>query len=181
MCRQGPVAGRNGRGRGKGSAAPPASGPPGPCPAPPPPPRTSSRPRAAVPDPLPAAVAAILTELLANAVRHGIPPLRATLTVRIPAGGRPVLRVEVADRGPGPDPARVRARWRHPSYDVATGGRGLVVVDALAADWGVVPGPTGHTVWAELPLPDTGPEPADHASRPADPDQSGDAPAPNHR
>ncbi|MEU6486800.1 ATP-binding protein [Streptomyces sp. NPDC046887] len=173
MCRQGPVAGRKGWGRGKGSAAPPASGPPGPCPAPPPPPRTSSWPRAAV--------TAILTELLANAVRHGTPPLRATLTVRTPADGRPVLRVEVADRGPGLDPARVRARWRHPSYDFATGGRGLVIVDALAADWGVVPGPAGHTVWAELPLPGADPAPADHASRPADPDQSGTAPAPNHR
>ncbi|WP_333492496.1 ATP-binding protein [Streptomyces camelliae] len=36
----------------------------------------------------------------------------------------------------------------------AESGRGLLLVDALAADWGSAPyPPSGKTVWACLPLP----------------------------
>lgn len=32
-----------------------------------------------------------------------------------------------------------------------TRGRGLLIVDRLSTDWGVIPNVVGKTVWAELP------------------------------
>ncbi|MFD5747910.1 ATP-binding protein [Streptomyces sp. NPDC127033] len=36
--------------------------------------------------------------------------------------------------------------------DDDTGGRGLVIVDALCEKWGVRPRDPGKTVWAQLPI-----------------------------
>ncbi|WP_256107884.1 ATP-binding protein [Streptomyces sp. ODS05-4] len=115
----------------------------------------------------------MLAELLSNAVRHGLPPLRVTATVRPAPGGRRVLRLEVADAVSAPDPDRIRAHWRHPPYGVATGRRGLFTVDTPAVDRGVTRPPGGGCgVWAELPLPAVSRSSEDH-------DQSGGAPVPN--
>ncbi|MGW2522905.1 ATP-binding protein [Streptomyces sp. NPDC001617] len=91
----------------------------------------------------------IAAELTANAVQHGHVPGRdfhLRLTFAEPDG---VLRVEVTDtrteRLPPPSaPA--------PSTE---SGRGLLLVEALAHDWGVTPrtAAPGKTVWAELLLP----------------------------
>ncbi len=81
----------------------------------------------------------VLTELLANAVRHGRGPVDVVLSLH-PDG----VRVEVADTGPG----RVQRSADPAPRD--TGGRGLLIVEALSAGWGVQYGQAGKVVWAEL-------------------------------
>ncbi|NLU66077.1 ATP-binding protein [Streptomyces sp. HNM0574] len=91
-------------------------------------------------------VTAVTAELAANAVRHGhVPGRDFHLALTESAEEVPVLRVEVTDtrgdRWPRPGPA--------PGGE---GGRGLLLVAALARDGGTVPrtaGP-GKTVWAEV-------------------------------
>lgn len=85
----------------------------------------------------------LLSELATNAVLHA----RTEMVIRVLDDGWR-LRVEVTDFGRGlvqPDP-------RDPGYD-AESGRGLDIVDLLAADWGVLsngPDAPGATVWFEL-------------------------------
>lgn len=95
----------------------------------------------------------VVGELAANAVTHGRLPGRDFLLTMALAPvldrGRGVLRIKVTDsrgeRLPTPVPAPC------PADDH---GRGLVLVDALALRWGVVPRlPSGKTVWAEVPGP----------------------------
>ena len=92
----------------------------------------------------------IVTELVANAVRHGTPldggGVLASWWLR--AG---VLRVEVSAGGDG-SPSDFAARAALPvsaPSEEAESGRGLTIVDALASAWGI--GAFGRTtVWAEL-------------------------------
>jgi anti-sigma regulatory factor (Ser/Thr protein kinase) len=80
----------------------------------------------------------LVSELATNAIRHGAPPVR--LSLRLDADR---LRVEVTDSSPtlpsvggsAPD---------------ATGGRGLHIVQQLAAGWGAQASRLGKTVWFEL-------------------------------
>jgi hypothetical protein len=58
------------------------------------------------------------------------------------------LRVEVSDDG-GPARLRRRARAVRPA-----GGRGLELVQALAAGWGVRESSTGRTIWFEVDIAD---------------------------
>lgn len=60
------------------------------------------------------------------------------------------VRVEVRDSDPHPAQAVTIPR----EEDQAEGGRGLVIVSALASAWGNSPGGRGKTVWFELPVPD---------------------------
>ena len=81
----------------------------------------------------------LVTELVANAVRHGEGPVTLALTRD---HGR--LRVEVTDASP----RRPRPRDRGVE---AESGRGLQIVDVLATRWGSEPaGSAGKTVWFEL-------------------------------
>lgn len=102
-------------------------------------------------------VASVVAELANNAVLHGHVPGRdfaLTLTHRAPADGprgedAPYsVLVEVADtRAEAVPPSAVP---RAPGPD-AESGRGLLLVAALAADWGVRgrdAAPPGKTVWA---------------------------------
>jgi anti-sigma regulatory factor (Ser/Thr protein kinase) len=83
----------------------------------------------------------IVSELVTNALRHGegSTVLRATLSPT-------EVQLSVTDSGDGeprmlpPDPDRI-------------GGLGLIVVDRIAAEWGVAPFPNGKTVWALLARP----------------------------
>lgn len=89
----------------------------------------------------------VVTELVANAVRHA--PARVQLRLLLEG---PTLRVEVSDDQPVMLPRRTARAV------VAENGRGLLIVEALAQDWGVDGDPAGKTVWCELhvPAPTTG-------------------------
>lgn len=84
----------------------------------------------------------LVSELVTNAVRHGDPDIVLSLSVRY---GR--VRVAVQDSGASLPVLPAVA----PSIDRPT-GRGLLIVSATAADWGVerLPDGGGKRVWAEL-------------------------------
>ena len=83
----------------------------------------------------------LVSELASNVILH------ARSGIEVSVACRPDhARVAVADRNP-----RHLVRRRH-AQD-ATTGRGLLLVDRLAATWGVEPAPDGKTVWFELRPP----------------------------
>jgi anti-sigma regulatory factor (Ser/Thr protein kinase) len=84
------------------------------------------------------AVQLVTTELVANAVRHARTGVR--LSVRPTTTG---MLVEVADDSP-----RMPERRDPGLFDES--GRGLWLVDAMAARWGVERESPGKRVWAEL-------------------------------
>lgn len=88
----------------------------------------------------------LFSELVTNAVRHSRTKGRHIGTRCVLRPG--ALRVEVSDAGEG-RPARRVAR------EDEEAGRGLALVEVLAADWGTSPRPfgIGKTVWFELPVP----------------------------
>jgi len=97
-------------------------------------------------------VAQLLTsELVSNAVRH-TPSDRITLSAAVKEDH--LLHVGVGDSQPGHQPLRALA---HP-HEGRAGGRGLWLVEALAARWGWHRRPDGKEVWFEIPcaerLPD---------------------------
>jgi serine phosphatase RsbU (regulator of sigma subunit)/anti-sigma regulatory factor (Ser/Thr protein kinase) len=84
------------------------------------------------------AVALLVSEVVTNAIRHGLGDVRvAVLPI---AGG---LRVEVGDDEPH-EPVPRSARLED------EGGRGLALVEALAEDWGTAPAAVGKVVWFEV-------------------------------
>ncbi|MEV5952510.1 ATP-binding protein [Streptomyces sp. NPDC051987] len=94
-------------------------------------------------------VVLVLGELTANAVRHGHVPSRdfhLLLQVSAPAH---TVRIEVTDTRSECTPPEQEALPAPGSED--TGGRGLLLVAALAARWGwhLRPEGPGKTVWAE--------------------------------
>ncbi len=87
-------------------------------------------------------VAALLTsELVANAVVHAHSP-----AIVVVSRSESILRVAVTDLG---DSVLVVERHRQ----IGDGGRGLPLVDALSASWGVTPLVLGKTVWFTLQAP----------------------------
>lgn len=84
----------------------------------------------------------VVSELVANAVRHGRPAIVLRLTVEPLA-----VDVAVLDHGPELPPRQL------PTAPVTGGsGRGLLIVSRLAGDWGVaqLEDATGKVVWATL-------------------------------
>jgi DNA-binding NarL/FixJ family response regulator len=93
-------------------------------------------------DPLLDDVLIVVSELAANAIAHA----KSSCQLRLSRTGS-TLRIEVIDTGEGtPEPQPMTTTEEH--------GRGLHLVGALTAAWGmeVIPG-GGKLVWAELPLP----------------------------
>ncbi len=89
----------------------------------------------------------LASELVTNAVLHGRGPVELLLT---DDGTR--LKVEVGDGKPGPLP------WLPGRpVDCQERGRGLLIVDNLADQWGCRPHSTapGKIVWFELRYPDS--------------------------
>jgi anti-sigma regulatory factor (Ser/Thr protein kinase) len=85
-----------------------------------------------------------VSELATNALLHGVPPHRCfRLDLALLADG--VLRVEVHDSGPG----EIRVPDAAPESEH---GRGLLLVAALADDWGVRERDPGKIVWCECAL-----------------------------
>jgi anti-sigma regulatory factor (Ser/Thr protein kinase) len=86
----------------------------------------------------------VVSELAANALTHA----HSSYAIRLSATPY-VLRIEVDDSGAGtPEP--------QPLTDTEEHGRGLHLVDALAASWGMESAESGgKRVWAELALPAT--------------------------
>jgi serine/threonine-protein kinase RsbW len=81
--------------------------------------------------------ALLLTELVANCVRHARSPMQIQLTVE-----SDLLRAEVRDS------STLNPLPREPDEH---GGRGVLILNALASRWGVLGHPgTGKTVWFEL-------------------------------
>jgi anti-anti-sigma factor len=81
----------------------------------------------------------LVTELVANAVRHAGGGLRLSIAL-----GQRFLHLSLWDGSPVP-PVVVP-----PDPDTGRGGRGLALVDALADSWGSAPRPGGKVVWATL-------------------------------
>ncbi|WP_393083556.1 ATP-binding protein [Streptomyces sp. LN704] len=94
--------------------------------------------------------AAIVAELAANAVTHGrVPGRDFELRLSLVTGS---VRIEVTDTREGPRPPGPGAV--PPADPLGEQGRGLVLVEALAARWEVLDRkPPGKTVRAEIDLP----------------------------
>lgn len=84
--------------------------------------------------------AAVVSELVANAVRHA---RRGSIRVTVERLGEDRVRLGVVDFS-HERPVRGTAGTEDES------GRGLALVEGLAADWGTEPLPWGKRVWAEL-------------------------------
>lgn len=83
----------------------------------------------------------LVSEVVTNAVVHGRG--RAVLDVHLAPSG---LRVGVTDDSPA------APEVQHLEGTLAEGGRGMLLVEELAARWGVDPTPDGgKRVWFELP------------------------------
>jgi anti-sigma regulatory factor (Ser/Thr protein kinase) len=89
----------------------------------------------------PDAILLIVSELVTNALVHTDGQVRLDLTL---INSR--LRVAVVDASPRTPIKPTSIGWE------ATGGRGILLVEALSATWGTVPVSGGKQVWAELPL-----------------------------
>lgn len=88
----------------------------------------------------------MVSELMTNAVTHGRVPGTTGRQVRMAIGKTgDVIRVEVRDTQNDKKPCLC-------GTGQDTGGRGLVLVDALSDAWGVSPEVIGKTVWVEKRL-----------------------------
>jgi len=97
----------------------------------------------------------LISELVTNAILHG--GEGAVLTLLLTDR---TLRVEVQDASPALPVVR--------SYsETATTGRGMVIVDSLAAAWGSFPVAGGKVVWFELTTVEEEPEARSRDQKPA--------------
>ncbi|MFD3497720.1 SpoIIE family protein phosphatase [Streptomyces sp. NPDC058678] len=87
------------------------------------------------------AVLLVVSELVTNALVHTDGRVRLDLTL---VNHR--MRVAVADSSPRTPVKPTSIGWE------ATGGRGILLVEAMSATWGTVPVSGGKQVWSEIPL-----------------------------
>ena len=92
-----------------------------------------------VPEDLQSDAALIISELVTNALRHGL----GEIVARAEVGRDGSVSVAVTDSGS-----------EHPQMQPVdferVGGVGLHVVEQISVDWGVSPFPGGKTVWATI-------------------------------
>ncbi|WP_406283765.1 ATP-binding protein [Streptomyces sp. NBC_00209] len=89
-----------------------------------------------------------VSELATNALVHGVPPGRGYRLFLHWDRAEARLRIEIHDSGDGEVPETA------PSPDpTAERGRGLMLVSALAAKWGVGERNPGKIVWCEFAAP----------------------------
>lgn len=88
----------------------------------------------------------LVSEVAANAVRHSASGDGGEFEVAVWVIGG-MVRVEVGDQGGASEP---RVAGDALSADGLTGGRGLRIVDALAATWGHSGDELGRVVWFEV-------------------------------
>lgn len=86
-----------------------------------------------------------VTELATNALRHGVPPGRGFKVHIYLERVENMIRVELHDSGDG----EVRPADGVPGAD-EEGGRGLLLVAAVADKWGVGERNPGKVVWCEF-------------------------------
>jgi anti-sigma regulatory factor (Ser/Thr protein kinase) len=83
----------------------------------------------------------VVSELSTNAIRHAQTPFE----IRLQRTDRSII-VEVSDSSAAPAVVRT-------PVEGVIGGRGLMIVEQIASEWGSRPEPQGgKTVWAELVL-----------------------------
>ncbi|WTO80850.1 SpoIIE family protein phosphatase [Streptomyces sp. NBC_00210] len=87
------------------------------------------------------AILLVVSELVTNALVHTQGPVRLDLTL---AGER--IRVAVSDMSPRAPVKPARMDWE------ATGGRGILLVEAVSTSYGSVPLGGGKQVWGEIVL-----------------------------
>jgi anti-sigma regulatory factor (Ser/Thr protein kinase) len=92
----------------------------------------------------------VISELVTNALVHTHGAVRLDLTL---TGDR--LRMAVSDSSPRAPARPVVVDWE------ATGGRGLLLIEAMSGAWGSVPVSGGKQVWSEIVLPPREPAPED--------------------
>lgn len=81
----------------------------------------------------------LASEIVSNAVRHGLPPIALTVSI---ADGH--ANVSISDS----DPERLPELRHDVPADHSDGGRGLQIVEELADAWGWnICGDDGKTVW----------------------------------
>lgn len=97
----------------------------------------------------------VVSELVTNALVHTQGPVRLDLMLR---GDR--VRVCVSDASPRAPAKPVIVDWE------STGGRGLLLVEAMSESFGSVPVAGGKQVWSEIRVPRREPAPADSAPLP---------------
>jgi anti-sigma regulatory factor (Ser/Thr protein kinase) len=95
-----------------------------------------------------------LTELVANAVMHAATPLVVAVSCE---GGM----VEIAVHDGNPSMPAIPPPRADDEGDIRQAGRGLLLVDALSAQWGVSPLSDGKAVWVRTPVPRGWPHGAD--------------------
>lgn len=86
-----------------------------------------------------AEVELLVSEVVTNAVRHGLPPI--TLAVDCAAPGS--MQVRVTDGSTTPPLRRQATTWEE-------SGRGMQLVDLLSEAWGTEVSEDGKTVWFRL-------------------------------
>ncbi|MFI2369169.1 SpoIIE family protein phosphatase [Streptomyces sp. NPDC018833] len=86
----------------------------------------------------------VVSELVTNAITHTRGEVRLNLTLSADR-----LRIAVNDASPRSPVKPANVDWE------ATGGRGLLIVEAMSTDWGSVPLSGGKQVWAEIPVTPT--------------------------
>ena len=91
----------------------------------------------------------LVSELVTNAVKHA--RATSTLTLAVAEG---MVEVGVTDGG-SPRlviPAQRDVTARGSTRVISESGRGLMIVEALAAEWGVTPAGRGKQVWFRRPI-----------------------------